>query len=305
MPLRLIGTWCIVLMMSGLGLAVPEPTAIHDTTEAVSCSFGEPLVGLTAPRRRVALAAVQEGRIESIPVDEGDFVRAGQVVFSLDDAVQRANVDIAAARAESTLEIDLARARWERAERDRDWRLKLHGDERASSKELNDARSDAEVLGLEYRLAVFGSAQAARTLELQRRLLEQYHVRAPFDGYVVDIARKAGETVDRFEVVLTLAQLDPLEVALDCPIPLAACFHAGDRLTVRPVDGASPARTGIVALASLVGDGASQTFKLKLLVDNADRAWVAGIKVAVDLPSLERAALPVSGGPAARASSAE
>ena len=39
---------------------------------------------------------------------------------------------------------------------------------------------------------------------------------------------------------------------------------------------------GEVLLASRIADGASQTFKVKLSVGNADLGWIAGMKVVVE-----------------------
>lgn len=275
--------WLAVCASSVIGHGPAPPEADRST---LVCEPSSPLTALTAPRRRVPLGSVQQGRLSAVNFAEGDQVKEGDVLFSLDDTVQRANVDIAAARAGSTLEVDLARARWDRAERDREWRTKLHGDDRASPKEFEDSKSDAEVLGVEYKLAVFANDQAGRTLELQRRLLDQFHIKAPFDGYVTEVSRKAGESVDQFEIVLTLVQVDVLEVAIDCPISLAPCLREGDQLKITPIEPHWPARLGTIVLANQVADGASQTFKVKLLVNNKDRAWMAGIKVSIDPASL-------------------
>lgn len=241
------------------------------------------LIGLTSPHRRAALACLQEGRIQSIPYAEGAFVREGELLIALFDDVQRANVNIAAAKAETTLDVELARARFDQAERERERLLKLHGNANATVKELVDAISVAEVAQIEHELARFNHQVAQRTHAMQRAVLDQFRIEAPFDGYVSEVRRQPGETVDRFDVILTLVQLDPLEVVFDCPVAAAPCLREGDRVPVRPVDNFGEPRVGTVTFVSRVADGGSQTFRAKLVVDNPDQSWLAGMKVEVDL----------------------
>lgn len=272
-----------VAALFGGVLASPTPAQAPRDHVEVSRTRSSNVIGHTAPHRKAQMATVQEGRLMHVPVREGDFVAQGELLFVIDDAVQRANVDLAAARANSTLEVELARTKWEAADMDREWWVKLRGTDRASSKELNDTISAALVAQLEYQLAEFTNGQESRTLEVQQRLLDQYRVTAPFSGYVAEVVKKPGDTLDRFDPVLTLVQLDPLEVSIDCPIAIAHSVQAGQRFRVRPLDGGWKPRIASVAFASKLADGGSQTFKVKLMVDNADHQWMAGMKVEVDL----------------------
>ena len=79
-----------------------------------------------------------------------------------------------------------------------------------------------------------------------------------------------------------LCQLDPLHVTVDCPLSLAPVVQVGDQARVRPADRAWAPRPGTVILAHRVADGASQTFKIKLSVDNKDAGWMSGMKVTVE-----------------------
>ncbi len=237
---------------------------------------------MTVPVERVVLAGVQPARIVRINAVEGGVVRVGDVVVNLEESVQAARTEIAKATAESTLSIEHARARWDRARRDLDRLIKLHGKEFASSKEMNDAVADEQITHIEYELANFNLSQAARAYERERAALEEFRLRAPFDGVVVEHLKHPGETVNELEGIVRLVQLDPLKVVVDCPLDTAATVLVGDRYWVRPADSRRPPRVGTVHLAGPVVDAGSQTFKVKLTVDNADGAWMAGMKVIVD-----------------------
>ncbi|MDO8630846.1 MAG: hypothetical protein Q7R41_10165 [Phycisphaerales bacterium] len=253
---------------------------------------------MTEPFRVATLASVQSARIAAVRFEEGAYAAEGEVVVALQDGVQRARTELARAAVDTSLPIDLERAKLTRARRDLERLKRLQGDDFASSKELSDALAVAEIAQVEYDLSVFNQEQARRAYEREKETLAEYQIRAPFPAYVSNHLKHAGESVDQLEGIVRLVQLDPLLVSVDCPLTLATSVAIGDRYVVRPVDPQSASltrddatlhrdphwqpRTGTVVFANQVADAASQTFKVKLTVDNADRRWIAGLKVVVD-----------------------
>ncbi len=243
------------------------------------------VIGFTAPLRTITLAPLRTGRIAKLLVDEGEFIEGGKPAVLLDDTVQRHQVEIARAQAASTLEADLARVRMEQAAAELKRIEALARSTNASSKELADARANARAAELTWQEAVFKHEQAQRQYALQQAMLDELHLKAPFSGYVAQRHKDVGDTVEEREGVLTLVQLDPLVVMLDCPLELASVVRAGRAVRVLPLDTGLPPRTGEVYFVSRVADPASQTFKVKVRVPNADTAWVAGLRVRVDFPA--------------------
>lgn len=258
-----------------------------------STSAMEPVVGITAPFRQATLSVIQPGRMARLAASEGSTVKAGELIFSLEDGGQEARALMAEADAASTLDVELTQARWERARRDLERIQEIaeaSGQDFATRKELGDAVSEERIRRVELRIAEFLHAQHALAARRERQALEQYRVLAPFDGYVTQYLKDCGETVNENEAVVTLAQLDPLIVMLDCPLRLAATVAVGDRVRVHPVDESWPIREGVVSFANRVADGGSQTFRVKLTVDNADQRWIAGLKVTAEFTAPNRSA---------------
>lgn len=251
------------------------------------------------PFQQAVVGPVMRGRIARLPVSEGSTVAAGDLLFSLADDVQRVRVRIAKAASESVLEIELATARHNKAKRDMERLVRLYGDDSASSKELSDARAASEIAELETNLARFNHQQAIRGYERELAVLEEYRARAPYPAYVAEQLRHVGDTVDENEGVIQIAQLDPLIVKIDCPFDVASTIKVGDRLIVRPAHSPGERRQGKVVLVSRVADGASQTFRVKLSVDNAGTTWASGQRVEVFFPPIQTVskgvALPVDG----------
>jgi len=268
-----------MVLGGGAVCAAGEPGVGSDVRAGV-----EPLIGITAPAREASLGPIQSGRIREIFVGEGDTVHQGDALFSFDDAVQRSRVAIARLDAQSTLGIELAKERYSQAQRDYERLVGLQTDENASSKEILDAQGRAEIARLEFEIAKATKALLQLAYEREKAALSELTVRAPFSGYVAEQLKYVGESPDQREAVLRIVQLDPLHVTLDCPLSFAPIIEMGDVVEVVPVEPYWTARVGRVILKHRVADAASQTFRVKVAVENEDMAWMSGLKVVVKFP---------------------
>ncbi|MBN2448011.1 MAG: efflux RND transporter periplasmic adaptor subunit [Phycisphaerae bacterium] len=252
------------------------PVGTHNQADAA-------VPGFTAPAREATLAAVPAERIVRYLVQEGDSVHTDDLLVELDDGIQRQRTEIARLAAESTVTIDLARVRMEQAVAELERLDRLSSGAMTSVKELTDARFAADAAKLQYQVALLEHQQAARQLALQEQTLAQLQIRAPFDGCVVECLKEDGETVEEREGLLTIVQINPLTVTVDCPLHLARGVRVGDRFSVVPANPLWPARAGTVSFVNHVADPASQTVKVKLDVPNDDGEWIAGTRVAIEL----------------------
>ncbi len=267
--------WSAALLL-GLLAGAGEEAPPRPGVPAVS----EPLAGFTAPAQTVTLAALTTGRIAEITVAEGAYIPAGAVAVRLDTTVQERRVALAAAQAESTLELQLAEVRLAKARRESERLQSLATSAAITVQELEDAAADLRAAELELEAARFRHAQAQRELALQQALLDELILRAPLSGYVVERRREVGDTVEEREGVLTLVQLDPLEVVLSCPLAVAGALRVGATAVVTPAAGGA-SRAATVVFVSPVVDAASQTCRVKLHVPNPRADWKAGVRVTV------------------------
>jgi RND family efflux transporter MFP subunit len=242
----------------------------------------EAIIGITSPKEEATLSALQPGRIERIEVKEGVFVRKDDLLVALDDGLQRIRTEIAKAQSQFTLEIERTQARMQEAQRELKRISDLANSQVATPKELDQAKLIAEITRIEHNIADFEHQQAIREYQRHKLLLEQRYIRAPFDGYVTKLHRHLGENVEEREEILTLVELNSLNVLIDCPLSLAYQIRIGDKIPVHPVNSHWLPRIGEVVLVSRVADPGSQTFKVKLVVINKDAIWKAGLKVEVD-----------------------
>lgn len=278
---RILAASVLVVMVSAGLVPAEAPRDARPVKATAPASRDRTVEGFAQPFQEVTLGPVTAGRVGTLSVSEGQSVAKGTMLMSLDDAVQQARTLLAKLEAESNVNIELAKTRLRGAERELSRVRDLHKNNAASKKELEDAELLVEVRAIEVLQAEFEKQQAQQRYQLEKVKLAELRVHAPFDGVVTELLKRVGEQADEGEAVLTMVQLDPLKVVVDCPMELASKVRVGGLARIEPVDGQSPVRNGTVTVASRAGDAASQTFKVKLTVPNADGAWISGLKVRV------------------------
>jgi RND family efflux transporter MFP subunit len=247
----------------------------------------DPLVirAMTSPIRSVELAADVAATIRTVHIKEGEFVKSNQVLVEFRSDVQAIATEIARAEAESTIDIESSRIRLEQARFELDRFEKLNRNESAANKEMINARQAFALSKLDLKKAEFKANQADRAYMLAKTRLNLHTLHAPFDGFIAELLQHEGESIEEQQPVLTLVQIDPLEVVVDCPIDCVERIKTGQRYRVQPTDQARPSRSGTVSYLSKVADPASQTVRIKLNVSNDDSGWLAGLRVVVDFRS--------------------
>ena len=125
-------------------------------------------------------------------------------------------------------------------------------------------------------------------------------IRAPFDGIVADRYVTVGERVEE-KPIFRVARIDPLRVEIIVPAALYGSVRAGMVAKVTPdLPNVAPVDTRVVLVDKLV-DAASNTFRVRAELPNADGTIASGLRCRAEFTPgepLARAdvARPVSGG---------
>ena len=231
-PLAVVGGLAIVAWAFGIpyfraGSLLEVETAF--ARAAVNAASGTSVLdatGYVVARRQATVSSKATGKVLEVLVEEGMSVEEGQLLATLDDSLPRAQLALEKsqlAAAETALEeirtsIEQARLDFARTQN-------LAERELASQAELDRNRIGLE--GLEARLK-YAQRQleiARRGVDVQRLLVEDMEIRAPFAGVVIAKAAQPGEMISPISAgggftrtgICTIVDMGSLEVEVDVP----------------------------------------------------------------------------------------
>jgi len=193
------------------------------------------LNGRVVPRHEVNLRAEASGLILGVEVEEGDQVKAGDVLVRLDPALGGARLD----QARAALEAQRVRERQALVTATRARAL--------ASATVSQAALDEAELTLEEARSETRRLEAA--LSQAESEAQQYILRAPIDGTILSRTAEPGQIATLQEDLLLLADLHDPILRTDVDELHSARIHTGMRAELLPV-GRSLPLPGKVSFAS-------------------------------------------------------
>jgi RND family efflux transporter MFP subunit len=214
----------------------------------------------------VDVKAQVSSQVTAVHVREGQFVRGGELLFTLDARTDEANV--AKARAQLVRdEAGLADAR----------RQLARSRELLAQNFVSQGAVDTNLAQVEAQAALLASDRAA--LDAARVALSYARIVAPGAGRVGVIGVYPGSAVQALQTTLvTITQLDPIAVAFSLPqsrLPeaLAALKGRGSAVSATLPEGGGTVRGRLQFVDNSV-DASTGTVKVKAQFDNSDgRLW--------------------------------
>jgi RND family efflux transporter MFP subunit len=261
----------------------------------------QPLGCLIEPFSVSDIGSPVVGVIETVHVERGDTVRAGQPLATLRADVERMSVNVAEGRAQGLGELKAAEANAELARQKLTRAIDLASKDFISAQALEQARAEAMVA--ENRLIQAREQRDiyGREHELARAQLGMRTIRSPANGVVADRYLSVGERVED-KPMFRIAVVDPLRVEVVLPASLYPVVRKGVAMRITPeFPGAQP-RFATVALVDRVIEGASNTFRARLSLPNPGNSLPAGLRCKADLSGTEA---PASASPVSRTSASK
>ncbi len=262
-----------------------RPPLLVGTMLASASDFAPQLeaLGTVTPLQTVAVRARAEGQITSIRFREGDFVRAGQLLMTIDDRAARA----ALAQARATLAGARATSLQASANYERATKLVKNGFVSGTDLDIRKAAAD------NGRASIAAAAAAVSAAETQLSFLT---VRAPVSGRTGELNFRLGANVRAGDVLplVTINQLSPIQVRFPVPPeqiqPVREAMAAGVLVTasVQGQDAAEaivrPIATGRLAfLDNNVDPGNGSVAAKAQFANGGDRLWPGAI-VTIRMP---------------------
>ena len=251
-----IATW---VSMHGKGADAPASAAQAPVVTVISpgrstVSNSVSATGSLAARVEMPVGVVGEGgAVTRVLVQPGDWVRAGQVLATVERSVQTQQVRSLAAQ----VEVNRADAKLAQAQLDRAKALVARGfisqadiDQRIATRDAANARVNVAIAQL--------AEQRARTGRLD--------IRAPAAGLVLTRAVEPGQIVSAGSAIL-------FRMAKDGEMEMLAQLSEGDLATIRPGNGATVTPVGGTA------QFAGRVWQVSPVVDSQTRQGIARIAI--------------------------
>jgi RND family efflux transporter MFP subunit len=236
---------------------------------------------LLEPRVTVKLGAAVTGMISKVHVDRGDLVKAGQIVANLEAEVQEAIVELARIRASNNFQMRAQSRRTEFLNRKADRLQLLRRNEVSSVAALDEAQTEAGIAEQTVEEAKLNLEVAQAELRREEASLNQRTVRSPIDGVVTERTLSSGEYRNETSHIMTIAELNPLNVETFLPVSLYGKITVGSSIEVQPELRFGGSFYAKVVVIDRVLDAASGTFGVRLELPNPDYRLPAGIRCKV------------------------
>lgn len=250
----------------------PAQLVAADTTALMPTPILVTAIGTVQPIATVMVKSRMDGEIADVNFEEGQEVKEGDVLFTLDDRAVRAQLQLA----EANLERD--RAQLERNQIEVKRQSELAGRGVASAQKLEDVKTSVAVSEAAVRAS-------EATLENARVNLNYTTIHAPITGRTGAVALKRGNVVKAVDTapnvapLVTITQMRPIYVALTVPerylADLRGAMAAGAVPVVVTVPGQPQAPiAGSLTFIDNQVDTATGTILLKARFPNDDaRLW--------------------------------
>lgn len=222
--------------------------------------------GQVQSRSGADMAAGSNGQLEWV-AEPGTRVARGGLIARVDVAELRLQ------RAEQNARLTRGQVALKQATRELE-RLRASGDA-VSRFQLDQAENSRDLAGADLEIA-----QA--TLKQTDERIARAEVRAPFAGVVSERLKRAGEEVNRGELVARLHDTDHLEIRLFLPLRHVRAIHAGSSVNVRLAD--DSVVTAKVRAIVPVGDSRTQSFEALIDAPQTPSPLAVGHTVRVELP---------------------
>lgn len=163
-------------------------TAMRDRAEVLSTNinFTVTVAGEIGPAEQVSVRPEVNGRIHELPVDVGDFVKKGDLLFSLDDKDLMIELDTRQQEIDSALlQLEKAELRMQQTERDYLRDQSLFEENLVSRQVFETTKQLWDSAAKDYELAQNQVNRARTNYSLTEEKLEKTRVRAPFDCTVL------------------------------------------------------------------------------------------------------------------------
>ena len=269
------GPIIFTICLATICLAVAAvPARAQNDSSAETC--------IIKPHALIQLGSAVSGMLSETLVDRGDVVKQGQVVARLESSVEQATVAFDRLKASNDSAIKVEKVDRELSVREADRKKSLVDKGIANQNSLDELETKVREGDLRIQQAQMDQRLAGLSADRSERSLALKQIRSPIDGVVTDRKLSAGEFIYEQTSIMTIAQVDPLNVELVLPMDRYGDITIGSTAIIHPVAPVGGSYAAKVTVIDPVIDAASETFGVRLFLPNPNRTIPAGIRCSVE-----------------------
>jgi RND family efflux transporter MFP subunit len=219
---------------------------------------------VTTPNSSANLSFLVSGKVVFVGPREGEFVRKGQVLASIDPTDYRLN--LAAAKAQT----DQTRVGYKRAE-DEHRRMKMLYDSKSM------APNDYQKFKAAYDSSVQQYEQAVASEKLSRKRFTDATLCAPKSGYIAKRSIEPGDTASAGSPVFEIVQVDPVEVNVGVPETDVHLVRIGQKADIKVPALPEKSFQGTVRIVNVSADPNTRTYMTRISVANPEHSLRVGM----------------------------
>ncbi|WP_417579844.1 efflux RND transporter periplasmic adaptor subunit [Nitrincola sp.] len=210
--------------------------------------------GQLVPYRQSTLTSRINSQVEAWHVRQGQAVKAGELIISLDQEDRQAQLQ----RAEADLRLAEAN---------------LQATERLKSQNLS---SETALLNQQALVASTRAERDRVSMELQHT-----QILAPFDGFIESLPIEVGNSIQPGDALVSLADTRTLKLTADIPQQKASQLSEGLTTEAQLLDGGQ--LTGKISFIAHVADSATRSYRIEAQIDNPELRRVAGASATISI----------------------
>ena len=196
------------------------------------------------------LSFASVGTLRSVGVGEGQMVRQGQLIATIDETSLQSAYEAALAAKEQAL--------------DAEERMRL----------LHDAGSLPEIKWIEVQTQV---RQAVSAEKMAKKALTDTRLYAPFSGYIAEKQAEAGQSVAPGVPIVKLVRIDRVKVSISVPEEEISQIRTGQPLQVRVSALGGKTFEAKVTEKSVTADALSRSYEVKGIINNPQHELLPGM----------------------------
>lgn len=222
------------------------------------------------------------GMVEAVAVNAGDTVQKGQVLAIISSqtiAELRSDLLVAEKR------MELMRSSYEREKQLWEEKISAQQDYLQAQHDLQEAEINTR--RLQQKLNTLGASERSKGLT-------RYELRSPIDGVITNKKISQGQVVSEVDSLYEISDLSTVWAEIIIYAKDVHAIKVGQQVTIKSASFEAET-TGIISYVGALVGGASRTAMARVVLNNANRKWLPGLPVNVEVASDEvKVALAVS-----------